>query len=185
MTIMAPLLTGSVVGTSTAVGAKMATIGAGIKAALPVASTVLSGLGAIGQYRAAQGQAAQVKAVAASQQKQAEYVANQELAASQREALAARRKGELMMSRAMAVASASGAGTTGIEGILAGIAKESEEDAQYALYSGQDRAATTRFRGQVGVAEARNESRVMRNNARSTLIGSLAGTGMGLYQRYF
>lgn len=173
MAFMAPLITGSIVGTSTAAGATMASVGATIGSALPFIQAGSTLLGLVGSSQQASAQ----EAVAKANQRQLNAQAKQEEAASQREATQRRRQSDLMMSRAIAVAAASGAGTSGIEGILEGIAGEGEQAAQYALYEGTERAKGLRYRGAVGRSEAKASSR-------ATLLGGFSQAGSALFSRF-
>lgn len=141
-----------------------------LPSALSAASTILSLAGAVASANAQ-------KSAASANQVQFDYQAGQEQAAAQHEAEARRRKADLMISRAIAVSAASGAGTSGIEGILKGIAAEGETSAQYALYEGNERAAGLRYQGAVGVANAKR-------SARSTILGGLASAGMSIASRF-
>jgi hypothetical protein len=174
---------GSLIGTGTAAGIG-AGLGLGLGTIAPIAGTVLSGVSALGQYNSMQSQARSMQQAAKIEQQQLNIQANQEAAVSQREAIQRRRESELAASRAIAVAASSGAGTSGIEGILRGIAGRGEENAQYALYEGQERATTARYRGQVGVAQAGQRAAAMRSQATATLMGGFASMGSGLYSRF-
>lgn len=199
MAFMAPLATGLAAGSAAGLGAfssgmavagmagaGSAALGTGLMlgSLAPIAGTVLSGISAIGQYNSMQAQAKSMQEAAKVEQMQLNQRANQEAAISQREAIMRRREAELAMSRAIAVAASSGAGTSGIEGILRGIAGRGEENAQYALYEGQERANTERYRGRVGVAQASQRADMLRRQAASTLMGSFAQLGSGLYSRF-
>jgi hypothetical protein len=187
MAFMAPLMFGTAAGVG-AVGPMAATAGllgtgGAFSAATAMGSmgTLLKVGGALGQYGAMQAQAKSQEAAAKATQQQLNYQAGQEAASAQREALARRRQADIMMSRAMAVGAASGAGTSGMEGLMAGIAGEGEEQAQYALYSGTEAAKGLRYRGQVGVAEAKQSAAATRRAATSTLLSSGASA---LYGRF-
>ena len=186
MAFMAPLLFGTAAGVG-AVGPVAATAGllasGGFSAATALSSmgTLLKVGGAVGQFAASQQQAASQEAAAKATQQQLNYQAGQEAASSQREALARRKQANLMMSRAMAVGAASGAGTSGLEGLMSGIAEEGEEQAQYALYGGTEAAKGLRYRGQVGVAEAKQSASATRRAATSTLLSSGASAIYGRF----
>lgn len=138
--------------------------------ALQVASAGLSLAGAIQQARAG-------RSAAKAQQAQLNYQAGQETAAAIQEANARRRKADLMISRGLAVAAASGAGTSGLEGILSGIAEEGERSAGAAMYSGIERANGLKYQGAAGVSAANSQ-------ANSTILGALAKTGMSMYDLF-
>lgn len=98
-------------------------------------------------------------------------------AQSQREAEAHRRKADLMLSRALAVGAASGAGTTGLDSLLRDLGAEGETAAGYSLYEGKDKAAGLRYqgeglryRGEVGVATAKAQGKASMMSA----VGSSA-----------
>jgi len=155
-----------------------------VMAILAVASTVLSLYGASQQAAAMRQQAKNQQMMAAANQQQLNYQAGQEEAAGQRQAIAERRKAQLIASRAMAVAAASGAGTTGIEGLLTGITKAGEESAQGALYESTERAKGLRYRGQIGGAEASNQAAVTKREASATMLGAYASAASSLAGRY-
>lgn len=175
MAFMAPIF--GAIGGGAAAGSTAANI-------MAVGGTVLSAAGALQQHQASRAQAAQMEAAARANQAQLDYQAKQELASSAKQASAQRRKAELMMSRALAVASASGAGTSGIEGLLAGIAGEGEQAAQFEMYEGAERAKGLQYRGRVGVSQARREARTTRSQAGATLLGSLYSSGTSLWDRF-
>lgn len=189
MAFMAPFMTGLTAGAGAGLGAFSSgaavagmagagstALGTGLMVG-SVAPTVLSLASPVMSIMGAKQQADAQEMVAKANQQQLEARAKEETAVSQRQALAERRKTELMMSRAMAVAAASGAGTSGIEGILAGIAKEGEEQVQFRTYEGEEAAKGLRYRGQLGVAEARER-------ARSTLMGGVTSAATSLFGRY-
>ncbi len=95
----------------------------------------------------------------------------EEFAASQREATAKRREGELVNSRAQALAAASGAGAgtdaPTIVKLMSGTAGEAEFNAQTALYGGKSR--------QLGLKQG---ALARRAEGRSSLLGSIV-TGFG------
>lgn len=95
---------------------------------------------------------------AEANQQQLEYSAGQSEAAGQHEAEAKRRKADLMLSRAQAVAAASGGGPLD-ESLFAGIVGEGEREAGYSLYQSREQAAGSRYRGAVGVYEANARGR--------------------------
>jgi hypothetical protein len=124
---------------------------------------------------------------ARNEQAQLNAAATQEDAAGQHAAEQARRKSDLMISRALAVGAASGAGTTGLDSILRGIAQEGETQAGYTTYESTEKAKGMRYRGQVGVAEAkaRGKSTMMQAVASSamTLAGAYGG-GSGFLSKF-
>jgi hypothetical protein len=116
-------------------------------------------------------------AAAKAEQEQLNAAALQEGAAGQHAAEAARRKSDLMISRALAVGAASGAGTTGLDSILRGIAQEGETQAGYSTYESTERAKGMRYKGDVGVADARARGK-------ATMMQSVASSAMSLYGAY-
>lgn len=97
---------------------------------------------------------------------QMEMKAKEETAASQREAIAKRREGELINSRAQAIAAASGAGAgvdaPTIVSIMGKTASEAEYNAGTAMYGG-----TSRARGLMDSAKGRRAS------GKASLLGSV------------
>jgi hypothetical protein len=137
---------------------------------MQIAGTALSLAGGLAQSSA-------MKSAAKANQAQLNYAAGQTEAAGQHKAEQDRRKAELMLSRAMAVGAASGAGTSGMEGILAGIAGEGEKQAQATMYESTERAKGLRYQGAVGVAEAKQK-------AKATLLGAFGSAAMSIAGRY-
>ena len=72
---------------------------------------------------------------------------------------------------------------TGLDSILRGIAQEGETAAGYSLYESTEKAKGMRYRGQVGVSEAKARGRatMMQAVASSamTLAGAYGGGGSG------
>jgi hypothetical protein len=134
-----------------------------------VGSSVLSGLGQMQAGKAA-------NANAQFQAKQMEQQAGQERAASQRDAIAERRRADIMQSNAQAAAAASGGGATDptVLNITGNLAKEGEYNALSALFSGEERArgmelqaSSTRMMGK----QAKKQGMV---GGISTIIGGAA-----------
>jgi len=115
-----------------------------------LASTILSVGGAVMQANAA-------NKAAKANQAQLNAQAGQAEAASQHRAEQERRKADLMISRGLAVGAASGAGTSGISGMLEGIAGQGETAASGTLYEGTERAKGLRYQGAVGVSNAKQQ----------------------------
>lgn len=139
-------------------------------AALPYLAAGLTVAGGVASANAA-------NAAAKATKQQLDYQAGQTEAAGQREAEARRRKAALMVSRAVAVGAASGAGTSGIEGALAGIAEEGEKDAGGAIYESTEAAKGMRYKGAVGVAEAKAQGR-------ATILSSVGQAGLSLAGKF-
>lgn len=155
-----------------AIPALMSAAGAGgtLATAVSVGSTLLGLAGSMAQGRAA-------KDAAKAEQAQLDYSAKQAEASSQRDAIAERRKADLLISRGIAVGAASGAGTSGISGILQGIAGRGEEAAGAALYEGAEKAKEIRYRGAVGVDTARKQ-------ARATTLSAVGNAAGSIYSRF-
>ena len=117
--------------------------------------------------------ASAMKASAKAEKQQLDYAAGQSEAAGQHEAELRRRKAAITISRGLAVTAASGGSTSGIEGVLAGIAGEGERSAQGALYESTEQAKGQRYKGDVGVASAKAK-------ANATILGGIANAGMSL-----
>lgn len=158
-----------------------------VSTAAQVGGTLLSVYGGMSQadnMRSAAAQNAErARAAAEANQKQLEYQAGQEEAAGQHQAEAARRKAALMLSRAQAVAAASGAGPLD-ESLIAGITGEGEREAGFASYGSRERAAGARYRGQVGVydANARGRQGIEEANAAAdaTLLSTFGRAGLSM-----
>lgn len=178
MAFMIPMMVGSAATAATATAAATAAttglIGAGgavTAGGLVSAASTLMGLGgAMMQGRAA-------KDAAKAEQAQLDYAAGQAEASSQREAIEERRKADLLISRGIAVGAASGAGMSGISGILEGIAGRGEEAAGAARYEGTEKAKEMRYRGAVGVSTARQQ-------ARATTMAAVGKAGGSIYERF-
>lgn len=164
-------------------------------AALPmiftVASTVMSLAGASSQAdnmrRTAEANAENARRAALANKQQADYAAGQAEASSQHEAEVKRRKAELMLSRAQAIAAASGGGPLD-ETLMKGIIGEGETDAGYSLYEGTERAKGLRYKGDLGVYEAnqqgRSEIKSANRQASATMLGAFAKAGMSMASQF-
>ena len=135
---------------------------AAIPAWVQVAGTVMSLMGSLNQadnMRKTAAQNAENARIAAEANKvQTDYAAGQADAAGQHEAEAKRHKAELMLSRAQAVAAASGGGPLD-ESLMSGILGEGETAAGYSIYESTEKAKGLRYRGQVGMYEANAKGR--------------------------
>ena len=155
--------------------------------ALSVGGTLMSVFGGMNQADQMRSAAARTaendRAAAAANQQQLDYQAGQEQAAGQHEAEKARQKATLMLSRARAVAAASGAGPLD-ESLMAGIIGEGEKAAGFASYGAEERAKGLKYRGQVGAYQANAQGRQgieeANNAADATIMGSFAKAGMSL-----
>lgn len=152
---------------------------------ITIASTVLSMKGASDQAdnmrRTAEANAENARRAALANKQQTDYAAGQAEAAGQHEAEAKRRKAELMLSRAQAIAAASGGGPLD-ETLMKGIIDEGETDAGYSLYEGSERGKGLRYKGDLGVYEAnqqgRSEIKSANKQASATMAGAFAKAGM-------
>lgn len=128
---------------------------------LGVLGSVLSGAGTIAAG-AAEKQSADFEAA------QMDMKAREEVAASQRDAIAKRKEGEILNSRAQALAAASGggAGTDAptIVKLMGQTAGEADYNAQTAMYGGYSRAAGLR-----------DSAKARRMSGNASLLGSVLG----------
>ena len=156
-----------------------------------IGSTVLSLAGASSQAdnmrRTAEANAENARRVALINKQQTDYAAGQAEASSQHEAEAKRRKATLMLSRAQAIAAASGGGPLD-ETIASGLIEEGEKDAGYSLYEGTERGKGLRYKGDVGVYEAnqrgRAEVKAANKAASATMLGAFAKAGMSMASQF-
>lgn len=154
---------------------------AAIKSALPYVGAGVSLLAASNQASsmrdAAAQNAANARAAAEANKAQLDYQAGQETAAGQHAAEAARRKSALMLSRAQAVAAASGGGALD-ESLMSGIVGEGEKEAGFQLYGANERAKGLYYRGAAGLSqtEAQGSASISQANraANATLLGGFA-----------
>ena len=161
-----------------------------VSTAVQAAGTIMSVAGGMSQAdnmrRSAYQNAENARVAAEANQKNLDYQAGQEQAAGQHEAEKARRKATLMLSRAQAVAAASGAGPLD-ESLMAGIMGEGEREAGFATYGAEERAKGLRYRGQVGAYQANAQGRQgiegANNAADATIMGSFARAGMSFGMR--
>ena len=156
-------------------------------AALPyvsAAATILGGMSQADSMRdAAKANAENARRVALINKQQTDYAAGQAEASSQHEAEAKRRKATLMLSRAQAIAAASGGGPLD-ETIASGLIEEGEKDAGFSLYEGTERGKGLRYKRDVGVYEAnqqgRTEIKAANKAANATMLGAFAKAGMSM-----
>lgn len=156
-----------------------------------IASSVLGFFGKMSQAdeleNAARVNAANAARAAEANRAQLAQAAGQEEAASQHEAVAAKRKANLMMSRAMAIAAASGAGAMP-ENLAAGLIGEGETAAENALYGGKERATGLRYKGDEGVryTSAQNAANIQSAGSKASALkwsafGDLAKGGLSAF----
>jgi hypothetical protein len=159
MAVMVPVLTAMGMGAGTA--ATVATVGTYAAAA----ATVIGGME----------HASSMRSAAAANKNQADYKAGQEAAAGQYKAEASRKRADLMLSRAHAVAAASGGGALD-QTLATGILDQGERAAGFDMYGSTEAAKGTMYAGDVGVSSANAR-------ANSTLLGSfVSGANMGFSQ---
>jgi hypothetical protein len=176
MTFLVPMIA-SVVGASAATAGTLGTIASAASAAFTV-------LGGITSYQGQRRAAKQAEMVGAAHDAQLRQQAQQEEAVGQIKAQEARRKAEILMSRALAVSAASGAGTEGINSLMAGLVEEGEREAGYAKYSAGERAAGLRYRGAIARYEGKATAAEYRSAAAGTLLGSFAQAADTLASRF-
>lgn len=156
---------------------------------LAVAGTLLSTAGMIQQGQAAAAAGKAQEQALKSQAKQQEQAAGQARAASQFEAADIRRQGDLIQSRARAVAAASGAGATdpSVLAQMGGVEREIAIRTQLALSGGEERARGLEFGAEVSRGEGTTAQRMaqLRRNAAFTGAAATAATGGAtLFERY-
>lgn len=159
--------------------------------ALLVVSTAMTVMGGMAQAdamrEAAAANARNAAAAAAANKQIADYQAGQEAAAGQHAAEKARQKSMLMLSRAQALAAASGGGSLD-ENLAAGLIEAGEKEAGYSMYTANERANSLRYKGDMGVYEANarsiNEINAANKRADATVLGSFGQAGMGMASRF-
>lgn len=141
---------------------------AGLAVALPYISAAATGLQAYSAHEQGKQQAAQARQVAAARDAEA----NAAQAEAQREMLIEKRKARNLMSRARAVAAASGAGASDptVNTLLEDIEAQGEVNALNALLSGNSLARGLRSGAGTARREARAYSRAGTMRAASTAL---------------
>ncbi len=157
--------------------------------AFSVASTALQVTNTLQAGKAAQEAALARQAALEHQAKQARQNAGQERAASQRASKEQRRQAQLVESRALAVAAASGAGAADptVENILGGIGAEGEFRALSELFIGEERARGLEFQADIKVFEGNQERRagdIARRLSRTKAAGQVFGGGAKLLKSF-
>lgn len=144
-------------------------------AAIGVAGTALS---ALGQYR----QGKQAYWSAQLESKLALQRANEEKASSQREAMEIDRQGRLAISRALAVAAASGGGASDptVMGIMADLAGETQYRKMIALYGGESAARNL----EIGADISRWQGREARTAGKMAGVTNAMTGFASLYSKY-
>ncbi len=155
---------------------------ASILSAVGTAFSVLGSFNQANEMRAAaEANAENMRRIAAANKMQADAAANDAAAASQLAAIKERRKAMLTLSRAQALAAASGGGALD-ETLANGLIEEGEKDFQYRLYEGSEREKGLRYQGDVGVYEAnsrgRSEVKAANKAADATILGALGKGAM-------
>jgi hypothetical protein len=164
----------------------------GMSEVLPIiqgGASILKGFGGIMAGAGARSAGKAEQRAAEFQAQQLEQNAGQAVAASQRVAEEERRKAQLVASRALAVAAASGGGASdvSVQNIIAEIQGEGTYRAMTALYEGEERARQLRM----GAAGKRFEGDIAAKSGRQKqmayTIGGLGEMGIGgasLYMKY-
>ena len=145
-----------------------------------VAGTAVS---AASSYSASKQQDINDNASALANARRAEAAAKEAEASGQLQASEARRRAEIMASRALAVAAASGAGTSGIETLFSGLAAEGERAAGAAKYEAVETSKGLQDRATMAKYNAEASANVRKADRNATVIGSIAQGG-SLYQKY-
>lgn len=139
---------------------------------IPIIGNFLSGMGTGLSAAAQRAQGRQARMAADNEALQLDQSAGQAQAASQRGAEEERRRAQYAMSRAQAVAGASGAGATDptVTSIIARIAGEGEYRALTDIYQGEDAARKLRYRGEMARWGGRNAERSGNLNSIATVL---------------
>jgi hypothetical protein len=142
-----------------------------------MAATLLSaGVSTVGMLK----QGRDAKAMSKFQAQQLKANAMAETAAGQRRSLAARRQSELLQSRALAVAGASGAGTLDpdVLNIISGLAAHGEEQFQAENFAASSQAGFMQVQAAGAEFEGRQAQTASRIRAGATMLSAAADTGM-------
>jgi transcription initiation factor TFIID subunit TAF12 len=165
--------------------------------ALAVAATAVS---TVGTLVGGEAQAQQARYEGKAQQQVANFhaaqlrqQAGQQRAVSQQEAIEQQRRARLARSRALAIASASGAGTDGsVQDILARLAAEGDINAQAAIYEGEEaargletQAGATQAEGKYANAASRYAARNIKRASYLSAAGTLMQGGSSFYSKYW
>lgn len=155
-------------------------------AAIPAAAWVALASTAVTagtQYASSKQQDINERAAAVATARRAEAAAKESEAAGQLKANEARKRADIMASRALAVAAASGAGTAGIENLMSGFAEEGERSAGYAEYESVESAKGLRDRSAIDDFGVRARAQVRKVDRAATVVGA-AGRGYSIYSKY-
>lgn len=164
---------------------------------LMVGSTVLSAASSIQQGKAQQQlmnyQAQQAQNIANAQAQQLEYQAGQERAASQQRLIAENRTKRLAMSRAQALAAASGGGSLdpSVINIMGDLETQGEYNKGTIMYEGEEaakgneyQAAVTRSQGNAQAAIDRFSGKMYRQAGFMEATNTIMKGGSSLYNKY-
>ena len=120
------------------------------------------------------------RSMAKFEARQMETKANEQRAVAQREAINRRREGDILTSRALAAAGASGAGTLdpGVLSLIGGINRETEFAASTELFNAE--SAATNMESQAGATRlsGRNSRTAGMIGATTTMLSSIGDTAM-------
>lgn len=153
-------------------------------AALPFIAIAAMGAGTIMQANAEKKAGNAANKQAKFQATQMEQQAGQERAGAQRQSIEARRKANLAISRATALAAASGAGATDptVMDVIGGLVSEGELAAGTARYQGEEKARGMETQASATRYEGKLAKQASRMKARATIIqgiGQMAGSSSG------
>lgn len=160
-----------------------------IAPAVSAGGTILNSVGYLVAGSASRQAGKSQKAAADFEAEQLRINAGQSVASAQRDALEQRRKASIVASRALAVASASGAGASDptIMNIIADIEGRGAYNAAVAMYQGEDRARLMRM----GAAAKTYEGELAEQGGKQkqaaynmTAFGAAATGGASLYGKY-
>lgn len=159
-------------------------------AGMSAGGTALSVMGSLKQAKAQKKQAAAQNELAKFQAAQLEQQATQTQAAGQYAALEQKRQSEILQSRALAIAGASGGGTLDptVLKVISGLAVEGERAAQTETYNAESQAsaerlqaASTRYEGYLGIKAGNVAAKASKMQAFSTALSGLADAGSMAY----
>lgn len=178
----------------------MGGVASAVTAAAPAFSVAGTVMRAYGQYEAGKTAKAQSQAMAQNEQvvaefeaKQADYLAGQSLAASQREALEQRRTAALLASKALAQAAGSGAGASDptVVDIISNIYAEGAYRSALAMYEGEEQArsyktaaAARRIGGQSAASARIAEGESIAKASNLSMFSTLLRGGTSLMEKY-
>lgn len=152
--------------------------------------TVLSIVGNIQQGNAAERSGLEEQLARQYEAEQLKVDAGQAVAAAQRDAMEQRRQGELLQSRAIALAAASGGGVTdpSVVKLLSSNAGEIAYRSAVAIYRGEDEARSLNAKAAAALysgARAADEGRDRQKAYMTRAFGDLVKGGSSLYETYW